>query len=63
VYLHTFVLGQWPERRSLGGMDLPACQAGGLAGRSHIAAEAQLGPNPALLLELGMQSQRTAKNA
>jgi hypothetical protein len=43
-------------------MDLPACQAGGLAGRSHIAAEAQLGPNPALLLELGMQSQRTAKN-
>jgi hypothetical protein len=43
-------------------MDLPACQAGGLTGRSHIAAEAQLGPNSALILELGTRSQHTAKN-
>jgi hypothetical protein len=57
-----FVIGGCPERRSLSEMGPPACQAGGLADRSRIAAEAQVGTDPALILELEMRSQRTAKN-
>jgi hypothetical protein len=55
-------MGQWSERRSLGEMGPPACQAGGLLGRSHIAAEAQVGTDPALILEPGTRGQRAAEN-